>query len=348
LSVPNANHDASSVNTMLALGIGIVVLLGAGASFAAYKVGYSQGTAAVGEQLAEKDKQIESLRAEAAKSAKAAKKSGQEPPPPVMVSTLVAGDLGSAALSGLASGPQALALKVLNSASAPCEPCEQAGFSLATCAKAKGDICENMGSLVERAARLAGQGKSEEDLTASLAYDAGWVRLDLSGSPALGPSDAPVTIVEFTDFQCPFCSKSQATIIALREKYGDKIRVVYKSYPLSKHQLAKPAAIAAMAADRQGKFWEYKHTVFERQRDLRQDGIFEQFAQELGLNVAKWKKDMEDPAIEAQIRADSLLARKAGVTGTPCFFVNGYKLKGAKPPEAFESVIDRELADRGL
>ncbi|MFH1469385.1 MAG: thioredoxin domain-containing protein [Pseudomonadota bacterium] len=348
MSDPTARPESSSVNTMLAVGLGVVILLGAGASFAAYKVGYSQGTASAGEQLAAKDKQIESLRTEVAKAAKSDKKSGKEPPPPVKESTLGAGDLGSSALSALGGAQQALALRVLNAASSPCDPCEKAGFSIATCAKAKGDVCTNMSSLVDRAARLAGQGKSEEELTAALTYEAGWVPLDTTGSPADGPTSAPIVLVEFTDFQCPYCSRSQATLGALREKYGDKLQIVYKNYPISRHKLAKPAAVAAMAAGMQGKFWEYKHILFERQRELSQDGIFEQIAQEVGLNVPQWKRDLESPEIEKQIREDSQQARKVGVTGTPCFFVNGYKLKGAKPVPAFEAVIDRELADRGL
>ena len=337
--------ESRSMNSMLAVGLGLAVLIGGFASFAAYQVGKKQGETQLAEQLAEKEKQIEGLKAEVAK-AKVAQKSGKTPPPPVTATSLTAVDLGVAALTALSAEQQALALGVLNTKVGPCDPCIDAGLSLAACFKTKGELCTNMGDLVGRAARLASQGKSAEDLAGAITYEAGWAPIDLTGSPSMGPENAPVVLVEYTDFQCPFCSRSQATIAEIEEKYGARLRVVYKSFPLAKHKLAQPAAIAAMAADRQGKFWEFKAAVFERQRELKDEAVLEQIAKDLGLNLARWNKDRADPAIEAQIKADVAQAKRLGVTGTPCFFVNGYKLKGAKPVAAFEDVIDRELADR--
>jgi len=340
----NSNSAGASVNLVLAIGLVLSIAIGAVAAYSAYQVGYSQSEADFALQLAEKDKEIAAARAAAEKAARSKSRSGREPPPPVKKTSLGATDLGISSLTMLNASQQELVMGVLNTAVGPCDPCIASGLSAAACTKAK-PICENMPRLVERAARLAAEGKDAAAITAAISYGAGWARIDLTGSPSEGSDDAPVTIVEYSEFQCPFCRRAQATMAQVHETYGDKVRFVFKHYPLAKHKQARPAAIASMAAGRQGLFWEYKAALFERQKDLRTEGVFEEIAGEVGLDIARWKADMEDPAIEAQIKTDVTQAKKVGVTGTPCFFVNGYKLKGAKPFEAFEDVIERELAD---
>ena len=342
---PSAQN--SQLNMVLAIGLVIAITVGALAAYAAYQVGYGQAKAESDAQLVSKEREIDQLKADVAKAkTSSSKRSNKSTPPPVKSSTLAAADLGNAALSQLPADKQAVALGVLNSVVGPCDPCIDAGLSLATCAKAKGNICENMSGLVGRVARLAGEGTSAEDIGDAVKYGAGWARVDLTGSPRKGTASAPIVIVEYSEYQCPFCRRAQETMSQLEEKYGDKVSFVFKHYPLAKHSQAKPAAIASIAAERQGKFWEYKHALFEHQKDLRTDGIYEQIAEEIGLNMEQFRRDVADSTTEAQIKKDVAQAKKVGVTGTPCFFVNGYKLKGAKPFEAFVDVIDRELADR--
>ena len=159
--------------------------------------------------------------------------------------------------------------------------------------------------------------------------------------PSLGPDSASVTLVEFSDFQCPFCSRAVPTIKALREKYPDDLRVVYRHMPLSFHANARPAAIAAACADAQGLFWPYHDRLFEQQQALSGDDLMAH-AEAVGLEKEAFATCLEDPATAATVDADSLAARDAGVTGTPAFFVNGVFLSGAQPVEVFEAIIEEE------
>ncbi len=340
-------NDNSQLTLVLAIGLVITIAIGAAAAYGAFQVGYGQAEAEAASQLVAQAKEIDALKAEVARAKSSSKsRGGKSAPPPVSTSSLGAAELGNASLSQLPTDQQQLALGVLNKIVGPCDPCVDAGLSLATCAATKGNICQNMDGLVGRAARLAGEGKDAAAIEAALTYGAGWARVNLTGSPLKGASDAPIVIVEYSEYQCPFCKRAQATMHELEEKYGDKVSFSFKHYPLAKHTQAKPAAKASIAAERQGKFWEYKHALFEHQRELKNEGIYEQIAEELGLDITRFRADLADPAIEDQIKADVAQAKLLGVTGTPCFFVNGYKLKGAKPLEAFVDVIDRELADR--
>ncbi len=333
-------------NLAFVLGVGIILALIAGGlgSYAAYNLGYKQAEAELQIKLIAKDKEIAEAKQAAAKAAKSSKKRGKEPPPPVKVSSLGAADLNIPALTALEPASRDLVMSVLNTVVGPCDPCVDAGLSAATCTKAK-PICKNMPGLVGRAARLARQGKGKQQLTDALTFDEPWARVVIGKSPIEGPVDAPITVVEYSEFQCPFCRRAQETMKKIEETYHGKVRFVFKHFPLAKHKLAKPAAIASMAAGHQGQFWPYKALLFERQRDLRKDGIFEEIAGELELDQVRWKRDMENPEIEAIIKADVAQAKKLGVRGTPTFFVNGYKLRGAKPFEAFQELIDAELAD---
>jgi protein-disulfide isomerase len=167
-------------------------------------------------------------------------------------------------------------------------------------------------------------------------------KVPLDGSPAAGPEDALVTLVEFSDYECPFCSRAHGTVKQLQEKYGKKLRVVMKHHPLPNHPHAKPAALAALAAGEQGKFWEMHDTLFSNARALG-EGELERYAQGLGLDVERWKKDMADSRLAERIRKDESLAMQVGATGTPGFFVNGRFISGAQPLEVFTGVVDEEL-----
>jgi protein-disulfide isomerase len=161
-----------------------------------------------------------------------------------------------------------------------------------------------------------------------------------------GNPSAAVTIVEFSDFECPYCSKVGPTLKELEAKYGDKIKVVFKHLPLAFHKNARLAAIASVAANRQGKFWEYHDLLFANQRALLRPDL-ERYAEQLGLDMAKFRADLDSPEVAAQVDADSAEAKRIGVTGTPTSFVNGRIVKGASPAPAFSAIIDEVLGGAG-
>ncbi|MFY0523516.1 DsbA family protein [Archangium gephyra] len=168
-------------------------------------------------------------------------------------------------------------------------------------------------------------------------------KVPIDGSPTKGNADALVTLVEFSDYQCPFCSRADATVKQLQKDYGSKLRVVMKQNPLSFHSRAKAAALAAMAAGEQGKYWEYHDKLFANMKAL-EDADLEKYAGELGLNVSRWKADLAKPEFSAIIDRDQALAGKLGANGTPAFFINGRFLSGAQPIDNFKAIIDEELA----
>jgi protein-disulfide isomerase len=171
-------------------------------------------------------------------------------------------------------------------------------------------------------------------------------KIDVGNSPAKGPKNAPVTIVAFSDFQCPFCSRVVPTLKQVEEQYAGKVRIAFKHQPLSFHPNAKPAAMASMAAHEQGKFWEFHDKLFANQSALDR-GTFERYAQELGLDMNKFKAALDNNKFEAAIAADVAEAARVGANGTPTFLINGRTFVGAQPLEAFKRVIDEELKKNG-
>ncbi len=169
-------------------------------------------------------------------------------------------------------------------------------------------------------------------------------RVPADDRPARGPADALVTIVAFSDFQCPFCKKVNVTLDAVREVYGDDLRVVFRNRPLNFHPQARPAAKAALAAAKQGKFWEMHDALFDKQQELK-GALYAEIAGELGLDVAQFEADFANPELEQMISEDERLAAAFGANGTPAFFINGRFLSGAQPIDAFKSTIDEELED---
>jgi protein-disulfide isomerase len=164
--------------------------------------------------------------------------------------------------------------------------------------------------------------------------------------PAKGPANAPVTIVEFSDFQCPFCSRLTPTLAEVEKKYGDKVRVVFRQYPLPFHQNAQKAAEAALCAQDQGKFWEMHDAMFANQQELGVDQLKAKAAS-LGLNADKFNKCIDSGEKNAIIQADLKEGQAAGVSGTPAMFVNGRFISGAVPIDQITTVIDDELRRAG-
>ena len=204
--------------------------------------------------------------------------------------------------------------------------------------------------------KLSGRGVARAMLIASMLAlpSVGWAGenpIPVDGSPSAGPDDALVTIVEFSDFQCPFCARAAGTIDEVREKYPKEVRVVFKHFPLAFHKQADEAARASMAAHRQGKFWVYHDKLFSRATKLREldnsgelDGHFSELAGFVGMDPAQFSTDYKDPAIDELVKRDMALGTKLGVRGTPHFFINGTRVSGAQPLSRFEEIIDAELA----
>jgi protein-disulfide isomerase len=169
--------------------------------------------------------------------------------------------------------------------------------------------------------------------------------VEVGSAPVRGGKDAQVTIIEFSDFQCPFCSRVNPTLAQINQTYGDKARVVFKHLPLRIHPDAPAAHAASEAAHRQGKFWEMHDKIFANQRDLKPE-TFRGYATELGLDLAKYDKDVTSPDVKGRVEADSKQADSLGVSGTPAFFINGRYLSGAQPFESFKRIIDDELSKK--
>lgn len=164
----------------------------------------------------------------------------------------------------------------------------------------------------------------------------------LGSSPQRGPDDAPVTIVTFGDFECPFCARGNRTIERLREHYGDKLRFVHKHSPLSFHSHAFIAARASLAAHAQGKFWAYHDALYRLEADFDEDDLVA-IAKKIGLNMREFHKAMNSAELDERIEADQDLAMALGVTGTPAYFVNGRPIEGALPELQFRLLVEEEL-----
>jgi protein-disulfide isomerase len=169
-------------------------------------------------------------------------------------------------------------------------------------------------------------------------------KVDIGNSFVKGPSNARVTIVEFSDFQCPFCKRGRDTMEQLLEAYPKDVKLVFKNFPLPFHQNAVPASKAAIAAGKQGKFWEMYKVLFDNQQNLNQP-FFEAQAKLLNLDVERFKKDMEAPETSKMIDDEKAQGSALGVSGTPAFFINGVKVVGVRPIDDFKKVVDRWLAD---
>src|SRR5690242_19940957 len=141
-------------------------------------------------------------------------------------------------------------------------------------------------------------------------------KVPIDGAPVKGNADALVTLVEFSDYQCPFCSRADGTVKQLQKDYGGKLRVVMKQNPLSFHPRAKPAALGALSAGEQGKYWEYHDKLFANAKAL-EDADLQKYAEELGLDITRWKADLANPKLASIIDTDQAMAGKLGASGTP-------------------------------
>ncbi len=164
--------------------------------------------------------------------------------------------------------------------------------------------------------------------------------------PSRGPADAKVTIVEFSDFECPFCGRGEEAVTQVMEKYAGKVRVVFRHFPLSFHANAPKAAEASMCADDQGKFWEMHKVLFANRTALTVEDL-KKHAASIGLDQGKFDSCLDTGAKKSLVDADTKAGSEVGVSGTPAFFINGKLLSGAQPFSEFEKIIDAELKKGG-
>ncbi|HUL59806.1 MAG TPA: thioredoxin domain-containing protein [Anaeromyxobacteraceae bacterium] len=182
----------------------------------------------------------------------------------------------------------------------------------------------------------------KKDAKVQILFEAPKVEVAAEG-PAKGPAKAPITIVEFSDFQCPYCVRAEGTVKDLLAAYPDKIRLVYRDYPLPFHQNAEKAAEAAHCANDQGKYWEMHDKLFSSQERLAVPDL-KGYARELGLDGAKFDHCLDGNDKAKLVESNKKAGEEAGVNGTPAFFINGRVLSGALPLEKFKEVVDSELA----
>jgi protein-disulfide isomerase len=172
------------------------------------------------------------------------------------------------------------------------------------------------------------------------------VKASADDDPVKGNKNAPVTIIEFSDFQCPFCERFYAQTLPLIDqnyiKTG-KVKLVFRDFPLASiHQHAQKSAEAAECADEQGKFWEYHNKLFENQQALDSSSL-KSYAKDLGLNTAKFNECLDSGKMASEVQKDLSDGQSYGVRGTPAFFVNGQLISGAQPYDNFKQVIDAAL-----
>src|SRR6185436_4635378 len=254
---------------------------------------------------------------------------------------------------GMTDAQKATALEVLNDHKCLCG-CNME--SIAECAK-KDPNCPRSPKLVKEVVALAKQGKGQSDLLAYLDREnkgsapaaaaptppAGPKKVVIpAGAPRKGPKAAKVTIVAFSDFQCPFCGRVIPTVKEIEQKYPKDVALVFVNQPLPFHDKAQGAAQAFLAAHRQNKAWEMHDKMFANQQALSEADL-EKYAQEIGLNMCKFKKYFADPKLKEQIQSDQALANSVGANGTPTFMINGREVVGAQPFAAFQTVIDEEI-----
>jgi protein-disulfide isomerase len=161
--------------------------------------------------------------------------------------------------------------------------------------------------------------------------------------PSKGEASAPVTIIEFSDFECPYCVKAEEAVNKVMEVYKGKVRLVYRDYPLDFHAKAQKASEAALCAGDQGKYWEMHAKLFANQKALEVPQL-KQHAKEVGVEAGKFDKCLDGGDKAKDVAAHKKAGEEAGVTGTPAFFINGRPLTGAQPFEKFKEIIDHELS----
>ncbi|MEW6426710.1 MAG: thioredoxin domain-containing protein [Thermodesulfobacteriota bacterium] len=202
---------------------------------------------------------------------------------------------------------------------------------------AKADSLSVTGDRGENLVVGSSAGKNVQLITLNFA-----ARIDTTGAPMLGEESAPISLVIFSDFQCPFCAKIGASVEQILARYPGSVKVFYKHFPLRNHQFASLAALAAIAAQEQGKFWEFHDSLFAAQNEISQQKILA-IAGEIGLDMKKFTADIGANPSKERLAKDIGDGKQAGVRGTPTVFINGRETD-APTLEAMQALIEAELA----
>jgi protein-disulfide isomerase len=316
-----------------------------------YKYGYELAAEEAKTALIQKDAEKEKALAEVrAQLKERGTKGGEEKKEkePFAPSSLSLEALASVpGLSELSSDAQETAVYLFNNIPGACQPCQETNRSLGQCyldisKLLDQKICVNIPTLTKRVVKQAKAGASVDAIRAVV--DLGtWMPIDPGNNPSTGPKDAKVTLIEVSDFQCPYCKKALPVLKEVQEKYGNKIRKVFVNLPLAMHKMAPPAAKAALAAHLQGKFWAFHDALFSAPKLDEEE--FKKIASDLSLDMSRFEKDRGSMPVDQALQADIAKVTKLGISSTPTFFVNGYRIKGVKPLEIFSQYIDAELND---
>ncbi len=222
-------------------------------------------------------------------------------------------------------------------------------MKLAQCRMAD-PACGTSRKLANAAVKDFAAGKSVDDIRADIKRIAGEpppvleapVKLNVQGDPFKGPDNARVTVVEFSDFQCPFCSKAVAQANALLKAFPDDVKLVFKEFPLDSHEFAEFGAEAALAAHAQGKFWEMHDLLYAGFPDLSRRTVFG-YAKKIGLDMNKFTTDVDSHKFQQAVHNEELQGEIAGVEGTPTFYINGKRYNGVFDVSSVSPLIKNEL-----
>ncbi len=250
--------------------------------------------------------------------------------------------------TGLTSGQKALALKVLRTNGCPCG-CE---MKMAEC-RTKDPNCSNSKALA--AIVVAAIRKGADEAAVLTAIDASPlmhrappklledpVAIPIDGAPFIGPKAARVTLVEFSDFQCPYCAQAVVKLNAVLKAYPSQVKLVFKQYPLDMHSQAALAAAAALAAHRQGKFWQLHDAMFADRTHLSRKTILA-MAGSIGLDTRRFEQDWDSAAVKQAVANEQAEGDKAGVEATPTVFIDGQKYNGELDLDVIRPIIEAEL-----
>ncbi|MCU1257233.1 MAG: oxidoreductase [Bryobacterales bacterium] len=254
-------------------------------------------------------------------------------------------DLPRVDVSGMNAAQKQTLLKLLRESDCSCG----CGMKIAQC-RVQDPNCSYSRSLAAVAVKGVRDGKSPDEIRKALAAGAGPrkvlddpITLRTLGSPTKGPENAKITLVEFSDFQCPYCSKAVTEIDAVLKAFPNDVKLVYKQFPLSEiHSRAMLASQAALAANAQGKFWPMHDKMFANNQSLTRENMLK-WAGDLGLDMKRFTADMDAPETKKQIARDLADGEQAGVEGTPTVFVNGKHYNGSLDPQSFGEVLKSEL-----
>ena len=244
-------------------------------------------------------------------------------------------------ISKLDNGEKKIFFEVGNKVGSACGKAHSLLYS------AKNDAsCKRSVLALRYAAKLAKDGYLASEITEAIEkrYTGKPVAIDIGDSPVKGDPKAPITIVEFADFQCPHCRALQPVLDRLLDEYKGQVKVYFKNFPLRApgHENAEQAAFAAAAAQKQGKFWALTAKFWKNQDALGGPDI-EKYAQESGLDVKKWKDDMNSTAVHERVNKDRTEGDKLNINGTPAVFIDGREVRDAKDFETLKAFVDEEL-----